>query len=39
VEYGFTPSVLSPEEEQALTGNGLEIADADDDLVPKEDVW
>jgi hypothetical protein len=39
VEYGFTPSVLSPEEEQALTGSGLEIPDADDDLVPKEDVW
>jgi hypothetical protein len=39
VEYGFTPSVLNPEEEQALTGSGFEIPDADDDLVPKEDVW
>jgi hypothetical protein len=39
VEYGFTPSVLSPQEEQALTGSGVEIPDADDDLVPQEDVW
>ncbi|MCP5118121.1 MAG: BREX system ATP-binding protein BrxD, partial [bacterium] len=38
-EYGFTPSVLSPEEEQALSGRRLEIQDADDELVPKEDVW
>lgn len=38
-EYGFTPSVLSPEEQQALSGRGLEIQDVDDELVPKEDVW
>ena len=39
VAYGFMPSVLSPEEEHALTGRGLATLDGDDELVPKEDVW
>ncbi len=40
VQYGFAPQELSPEEQQALHGEGLRPLEADeDDLIPHEDVW
>jgi hypothetical protein len=41
-EYGFkySPASLSPEEQHAATGAGIEpVPEADDELVPQEDVW
>jgi hypothetical protein len=35
---GFSPAALTPEEEHALAGTSYEL-DADDALVPREDVW
>ena len=37
-EYGFKPAELRPEEQLAMTGEGLAPED-DGSLVPKEDVW
>ena len=37
-QYGFTPSELRPEEEQAIRGVAATNED-DGSLVPKEDVW
>ncbi|OIP33639.1 MAG: ATP-binding protein [Deltaproteobacteria bacterium CG2_30_63_29] len=37
-EYGFTAKELTDEEQHVLTGAPL-VADDDDALVPKEDVW
>ncbi len=38
-EYGFSPSQLSAEEEHVLSGAALGLAEADEELVPQEDVW
>ena len=37
--YRFAPAALRPEEEQAMSGAAPTVPDADDDLVPEEDVW
>lgn len=37
-EYGFELDEMNPEEEHALSGRDL-LEGADDDLIPKEDVW
>lgn len=38
-QYGFTPKELSPEEQQALSGEALSPAAAEEELIPHEDVW
>ena len=40
-QYGFEPTELSPEEQNAMSGVGTSLeSDSDgDDLVPKEDAW
>ena len=38
-QYGFEPDELSPEEEHAISGRPVIAEDADDELVPQEDVW
>ena len=37
-QYGFTPSELSPEEQQAMSGTATS-EEVSDDLVPMEDAW
>lgn len=37
--YGFQPSDLTPQEEEALGGAADRLADDNDDLIPQEDVW
>ena len=37
--YSFTPAELRPEEKHALSGVAPPIDDAEDALVPSEDVW
>ena len=38
-EYGFSPAALSPEEEHALAGQPYVPEDADEGLIPQEDVF